>query len=140
MNYIEIASEMKDECLNWRLRKLNRELTAIYDFAFKPLKLKASQANIVMAIALLGPCPPGEIGKVLSLERSTVSRNIDVMRNNGWITVTESEAGRITSLSISAEGKKLIKKIYPAWKKAQKSSRALLAKNLDFISKLGCTK
>ena len=71
------------DCLSVRVRLLSRTITAIYDDALRPLGLTAGQLNVLVVIAKRGPISPGEIARRLNMEKSTVSRNLARMRDNG---------------------------------------------------------
>src|SRR3954449_13050615 len=68
------------ECVAVRLRMLNRVITNIYDNALRPLDLKVSQMNILVAAAKMGTARPTEVCQYLHLDVSTLSRNVERMR------------------------------------------------------------
>ena len=47
----DITARIAGECLAVRLRRLNREVTALYDEALRPLGLKTSQLNMLVMIS-----------------------------------------------------------------------------------------
>ena len=120
------AELIAGECLAVRVRLLNRTITAIYDDALRPLGLTAGQLNIMVVIAKRGPLSPGDVARRLNMEKSTVSRNVERMRKNGWVTVMAAESGRKQHLALTREGKTLLEKSVPAWNEAQTKARAVL--------------
>ena len=114
------------ECLAVRIRLLNRTVTNIFDEALRPLKVKVSQLNVLMVVAKLGPISPGGVARRLSMEKSTVSRNVERMRTRGWLKVSEGDSGRKQVLELGSNGRRLIEKSLPFWKKAQAQAEALL--------------
>ncbi len=122
------ADLIAGECLAVRVRMLNRTITAIYDDALRPLGLTAGQLNVLVVIARRSPISPGEVARRLNMEKSTVSRNIERMRNNGWLTVTAAESGRKQQLALTRQGKTLLEKSVPAWDEAQTRARAVLGR------------
>jgi DNA-binding MarR family transcriptional regulator len=122
------ADLIAGECLAVRVRLLNRTITAIYDDALRPLGLTAGQLNILVVIGKRGPISPGEVARRLNMEKSTVSRNIERMRKNGWLTVTAAESGRKQQLTLTRQGKTLLQKSVPAWEEAQTRTRAVLGR------------
>lgn len=128
------------DCLNVRVRLLNRTITAIYDDALRPLGLTAGQLNVLVVIAKRGPISPGEIARRLNMEKSTVSRNLARMRDNGWITVTAGESGHKQRLTLNGRGKALLERSLPAWEEAQTQARAVLGqRGADSIRSIGNT-
>ena len=114
------------ECIAVRIRLLNRTVTKIFDEALRPLGVKVSQLNVLMVVAKRGPMSPGDVARRLSMEKSTVSRNVDRMKTHRWLKVTEGDSGRKQILELGPAGRKLIEKSLPYWKKAQAQTEALL--------------
>ena len=115
-------------CIVARLRMLNREVTGIYDDALRPLDVKVSQTNVLTAIAKLEPVSPRVIGKLLRIEQSTLSRNLERLRTRGWLRVVSGDDERSHRLEITAKGHRLLEKALPLWKRAQKDAEDLLGK------------
>ena len=120
------ADVIARECLASRIRRLNRQVTAIYDDVLRPLGLKVSQLNVMALIAKKGSCTASEVGSILQLEKSTLSRNLDRLRKQGWIEVEAGEDGRSRLLSVSSSGKRLLSRALPRWREAQRRTRKLL--------------
>jgi DNA-binding MarR family transcriptional regulator len=110
------------------VRLLNRTITGIYDDALRPLGLTSGQLNILVFIARRGPVAPGEVARRLNMEKSTVSRNIERMRKNGWLLVTTADPGRGQNLLLARQGKALLEKSLPAWDGAQARAREVLGR------------
>ncbi len=113
------------ECLAVRLRTLNRAVTALYDDALRPHGLRVGQLNLLVAVARMGQAKPGDLCRVLQMDKSTLSRDVQVMCRNGWVTLPD-DGGRARPIQISPEGSALLKRVVPAWQTAQKKARQLL--------------
>ena len=113
------------ECIAVRLRMLNRVVTNIYDEALRPLGLKVSQMNILVAAAKMGTARPAEISERLHLDVSTLSRNVERMKARGWLEVVPDDDGRAQPFRLTAQGRKLLEKAAPLTTKpiAGKTSR-----------------
>ena len=107
------------ECVAVRLRMLNRVITNIYDKALRPLELKVSQMNILVAAAKMGTARPLEVCEYLHLDVSTLSRNVERMKARGWLEVVPDEDGRSQPFQLTPQGRKLLHKAIPAWSEAQ---------------------
>jgi DNA-binding MarR family transcriptional regulator len=131
------------DCLAVRVRLLNRTITAIYDDALRPLGVTAGQLNVLVIIANRGPISPSEIARRLNMEKSTVSRNLARMRDNGWTTVATvatGESGHKQRLTLNGRGKALLERSLPAWEEAQSQTRAVLGqRGADSIRSIGNT-
>ncbi len=116
------------ECLAVRLRMINRVVTNIYDEPLRPLGLKVSQMNILVAAAKLKVARPAEICDRLHLDVSTLSRNVERMKARGWLEVVPDEDGRAQPFRLTAEGRKLLRKASAGWRKSQEQATKLLGK------------
>ena len=115
-----------EQCLAGRLRILNRVVTNMYDEALRPLGVKTSQLNILVAAGKLGLARPAEICERLHLDTSTLSRNVERMRAKGWFEVVGDVDGRAQPFRLTTKGHKLVEKAKPRWEEAQKKVRKLL--------------
>src|SRR6188508_882735 len=126
-------------CIAVRLRLLNRVITSFYDEALRPLGLKVSQLNILIVTAKLGLARPAQVCEILQLDTSTLSRNVERMRANGWLEVVPDKDARVQPVRLTAKGRGLIEKALPAWEEAQCQARQLLGKEgialLDKVAK-----
>ena len=121
-------------CIAGRLRLLNRVVTNIYDDALRPFGLKISQGNILILTGKLGVASPVQVSEYLQLDISTLSRNVELMRKNGWLEEVPGEDARSHPFRLTTEGKRLIEKAIPAWEKAQAEAKELLGD--DFVAVL----
>jgi DNA-binding MarR family transcriptional regulator len=61
------------------------------------------------------------------LERSTISRNLALMQNRGWVAVTETSAtGRAMSVTITDAGRTAFTSAGTAWRRAQADAARML--------------
>src|SRR3954465_15315447 len=89
-----MIDKMAGECIAVRLRMLNRVITNIYDDVLRPLNLKVSQMNILVAAAKLETARPAEVCEHLQLDVSTLSRNVERMKARGWLEIVPDADGR----------------------------------------------
>ena len=113
-----------DECVGYRVRALNRLITRIYDEELRPFGIRFSQMNILTAVTLEGPIQPVEVARILSLEKSTLSRNVRIMEDNGWVMALPVPNGQ--TLEATPAGRRLLKRAAPAWRAAQDQVTELL--------------
>ena len=57
------------------------------------------------------------------MDKSTVSRNIDRMREHGWLAVQAGTTGRDQLIELRAKGRQLLGRSLPRWKAAQSRAR-----------------
>ena len=119
------------ECIGFRVRMLNRMITAIYDDALADVGLKTSQFNLLVAVTNREESRPAELAKILAMDESTLSRNVERMCVKGWLRLEPDNDRRSHLIRVTDKGLALIRKGYPAWQKAQEEvSRRLGADNL----------
>jgi len=126
----DLLSTMATDCLGFRIRRLNRVVSAYYDDGLRPYKAKLSQINLLIIVWRFENITPSELSKIAQIDTSTLSRNLERIIARGWIQSTPSADGRSYHLSVTTDGKKMLKKIYPAWKEAQKKTEKLLGNEL----------
>ncbi len=120
------VSQIANECIAVRLRLINRAVSNIYDDALRPFGLKVSQMNILVVVSLRKIVRPSEIGEVLQIDRSTLSRNIDRMKSRDWLESIEDEDARAQPVRLTKSGKDLLKEVSPAWEEAQAQATELM--------------
>jgi DNA-binding MarR family transcriptional regulator len=120
---------MANECIGGRLRVLNRVVTKLYDDALRPLGLKGSQLNVLVAAAKLGLARPAVVCGVLQMDASTLSRNVERMRAKGWLEVVPGEDARAQPFRLTARGKALLGRAVSAWERAQRAAGELLGRD-----------
>lgn len=113
-------------CIAVRLRLLNRVITNLYDESLRCLGLKVSQLNILVVTAKLGLARPAKVCDLLQLDSSTLSRNVERMRAQGWLEVVPGDDARMQPFRLTSQGKRLIEKAIPAWEDAQRQATKLL--------------
>src|SRR3954447_18052182 len=121
-----MIDKIAGECVAVRLRMLNRVITNIYDNALRPLDLRVSQMNILVAAAKMGTARPLAVCEYLHLDVSTLSRNVERMRARGWLEVVPDEDGRSQPFQLTPRGRKLLEKAVPAWTEAQQQVKQVL--------------
>ena len=99
-------------------------LTAIYEDAVRPLGLKATQMNVMTAVAARGEGRLSEIADMIALEPSSLSRIALVMRRNGWVElVPDPEDERARVIRLTHAGERLYAEAFPLWRRAQAEAR-----------------
>lgn len=115
----EIAQQMTRDCIALRLRHLNRMVTRLYDDALRPFGFTTNQLNILATIVSRGPIAPGQLGQMLGMEKSTISRTLDRMVKHGWIDIGPGKDRRSQSLKATPQGRQLLATAAPVWHELQ---------------------
>ncbi len=125
-----VVDEIFDSCLLMRSRLIARVVTGIYDQELRPFAINSPQLALLVIISKTGPVSRSEIGRFHNQDRSTLTRNLQIMVAKGWVEEIEDKAsGRSRPLGLTKTGKDLLHKAMPAWRAAQKHAKAVLGKN-----------
>ena len=115
----EIAENTTAACISTRVRQLSRIITRVYDDALRPLGITASQFTLLTQLAQQDGITAVEIGHSLDIEKSTLSRNLKRLLNDGHITMDPPAGRRGRGLHLTPKGESVIQRGFPVWKDAQ---------------------
>ena len=132
----QLTDTIAEECIAVRMRMLNRVVTNIFDEALRPLGLKVSQLNVLVATARMGIARPAEISDRLKLFRHVNTQpNVERMIAKEWLEVVPDEDGRAQPFRLTASGSRLLESAKPKWEQAQIETAQLLGES--FTSEVG---
>ena len=95
----------------------------------RPFALRISQANILSAISYMGKVRPAEVSRILRIEKSTLSRDVELMKQRGWLESEPPAGGRNQMIRLTADGKNLLGNVQPSWEKAQAEAKRLIGED-----------
>ncbi|RIV17795.1 MarR family transcriptional regulator [Fibrisoma montanum] len=103
--------ESQNYCIAGRLRMLARVVTGLYNDTFAAEGVTFAQASLLMYIFPQPGVRQATLSKQLQIEKSAVSRDIQLMQRNGWITDNVRKG-----LYLTDEGAALAKRCHKLWK------------------------
>ena len=98
-------------CIAGRLRMLARVVTGRYNDAFVSEGVTFAQAGLLMHIFAQPGIRQAGLSKLLQIEKSAMSRDVQLLQKNGWLT-DNLRAG----LFLTEEGRLLAKRCHKIWK------------------------
>lgn len=113
-------------CLCGSLRRTSRALTQWYENALRPLGLRATQFTILQALSLAGEVTQSELGEILSMDSTTLTRSLQIMSRKGWIAARRGKDRRERRLRLARAGETQFKRALPVWEKVQSRLRGRL--------------
>jgi DNA-binding MarR family transcriptional regulator len=124
----DLAEEVRAACLGARVARLHRVVARVYEQALHTVGLSLPQMEILTELMTArGPVRPTALAARLMVERSTLSRNLAVMQQRGWVTAVEtSPTGRAMSVIIADTGIAVFTSASTAWHRAQTSMATML--------------
>jgi len=124
----DFARLMASECLAVRVRRLGRVITRVYDAALAPHGITIAQLNLLTAIVAADGARLTDLGRILDVEKSTLSRDLQRMELLGWIRFDPRQSSRGRTISLTTAGTRLLLEVRPAWEKAQETARSQLGR------------
>ena len=106
-------------CTNLKLRQLSRAVTRHYDAYVAPLGLKNTQYSLLSHVVKLGPLRPGDLARRMRLEASTLTRNLQPLLAQGWLTLGPGDDARSRLVDATEAGRAKRAEAQRAWKQAQ---------------------
>lgn len=113
----------KIPCMCGSFRRTTRALTQCYENALRPAGLRATQFTILQALSLAGEVTQGELGEMLVLDSTTLTRTLHLMSARGWVAERRGKDRRERYLRLSRAGTTQFKRALPAWEKVQSGLR-----------------
>lgn len=118
------------ECSCHMIRKSARKITQFYEGSLREAGIKPTQFSILAALANTGPVQLTQLADGLLLERTSLTRNLNVLAHNGWVELqTGEEDLRQRVVSLSKKGYEQLDRAIPYWKKAQKAIASEMGQN-----------
>ena len=124
----DLAAEVRSACLGMRVARLHRVIARCYEQALQTEGLTQPQMEVLTTlISAAGPVRPAALAGSLMLERSTVSRNLALMQDRGWVAVAETSAtGRAMAVTVTDAGLAAFTGASAAWRRAQADAARIL--------------
>jgi len=99
------------QCVNMQMLRTSHFIMKAYDEAYRDLGVRATQTPVLGILARNQSATIREIADEMESERSVMSRKLQVMEKNGWIT--ESTNGKEKTFTLTDAGRKLMEKVWP---------------------------
>lgn len=106
-------------CTNLKIRQLGRMVTRHYDQYLSQVGLKNTQYALLSHVVTLGPIRPGDLARRMQMDASTLTRNLQLMAAQGWLTVGAGENARSRLVEATVAGTAIRAEGQRAWKAAQ---------------------
>lgn len=106
-------------CSNMKLRRLTRLVSRHYDVHLARCGLKTTQYSLLAAVAEAGPIQQGDLARLLSLDASTLTRNLRPLVDAGLLSVDAGSDARSRQVSVTPAGLALRQQARQHWKQAQ---------------------
>lgn len=113
-------------CVSTNLRKTTRIVSAHYDALMRSTGLHANQIMLLVPLYLAGPTPINQVATWLSLDRTTLQRNLKPIEALGLVSIRPGDDLRTRIVSLTEAGRRKLVEGLPLWEKAQREVLQLL--------------
>lgn len=110
-------------CACANLRRAARLVTQRYDRQLQPAGIKATQFTLLQALTQAGDILQGNLGDLLGLDSTTLTRTLSLLRRKGWMQTKPGADRREVRVTLTAEGKRKYLSALPYWHSAQRQLR-----------------
>ncbi len=107
-------------CTCAELRKASRAVTLLYDNAFKSSGLLSTQLSVLRVISKSDPLKVSQLAEELGMDRTTLTRNLSVLKRQGFIKISPGKDQRTRIVTITSSGSNSIAKTIPLWNEVQR--------------------
>jgi DNA-binding MarR family transcriptional regulator len=112
-------------CTCFKLRKLTRTMSRLYDQHLATVGLKTTQYSVLTNVAREA-LPVAELAERLGTERTTLTRNLKPLIEAEWVVLMPGADSRQRIVTITGAGRAKVKAAYVAWRAAQTEFEQLI--------------
>ncbi len=113
-------------CMCASFRRASRALTQLYDEAMRPTGIKGTQFTVLQALSLAGKVSQRELGQILAIDSTTLTRTLEIMGRRGWVAKEPGKDRREWRLRLTRAGESQFKRALPSWEEVQSRLRSQL--------------
>jgi DNA-binding MarR family transcriptional regulator len=124
---LELCARVARECTANSLRRASRQVSAVFDEAIAETGLRGTQFTLLTALAMGGgEMPLTRLAEVLSLDRTTLTRNLLPLQRDKLVESRPVPDGRVRKMALTQRGQQALERALPRWEAAQKRMVATL--------------
>ena len=101
-------------------------MTQHYDAELAQAGLKTTQYSLLSHVMKLGPVRPGDLARAMTLDASTLTRNLRPLLAAGWVELAAGGDARSRSVTLTEAGRAKRAEGQRRWRVAQEGLNALL--------------
>lgn len=111
---------MDDRCICTALRQAAAQSTAHYDTVLAPSGIKVTMFRLLRRIEAAKSISITELAEIVGLDRSTLGRNLRVLRKQSLVEIGTGKDARSRHVSLTEVGRERLQEAVPLWQKAQR--------------------
>ncbi|MCU0827218.1 MAG: MarR family winged helix-turn-helix transcriptional regulator [Tabrizicola sp.] len=102
-------------CLTHGLMRTARAVARGFEAEAASLGVTAPQFTVLARLSFMGPMTVTQIAAVVDTDRTTMSRNLAVMAERGWITQARADDRRERVWQLADDGRSTLAAVMPVW-------------------------
>jgi DNA-binding MarR family transcriptional regulator len=113
-------------CACATIRRASRAVTQLYDTWLRDHGIEGPQFALLALLERLGESSQTAMARRFDLDKTTLSRNLRLLKQRGWIQIAPGRDARERRVTLTASGRRRLAAARPAWRKAQSQLRSAL--------------
>jgi len=105
-------------CGSLNFRRTARAITRLYDMALQESGIRSTQFGLLIGIAKTQPVAMGTLADTLVVDRTTLTRSLRLLQQDGLITISKRSTMRQRFLKLTPAGEKALERSLPLWRAA----------------------
>lgn len=114
--------EVATGCVCQALRRAARAITRSYDEALVGTGVTTTQFSILVAVELHGAPTISRLADTLSLDRTTLTRDLVPLERRALIEIRPGEDRRARLVELTPQGRSAVSHAYPRWRAVQEDA------------------
>lgn len=110
----------KSKCYCITMCRAANAITSFYDEGLKPAGITTKQFSLLIHLSRLGEASTVELADYVNLERSTVTRNLKALLDQGWIEDRAGSGRRNHKYVVTQKGMEKLEETDLFWEEMQK--------------------
>ena len=113
-------------CACANLRRAARAVTRLYNRELLSDGIEITQFTLMMTLSHVGEISQGELGEILALDSTSLTRMLKLLKDHGWVQAKEGHDRRFRLFRLTNAGQEKFQHCLPNWKHAEEQLRAVL--------------
>ncbi|MDR1125436.1 MAG: MarR family winged helix-turn-helix transcriptional regulator [Deltaproteobacteria bacterium] len=121
------AEQKAQPCCCIHLRSAARAVTGLYDAAIEASGLRITQFATLKTLHRLGPTCLNDLAEAMRLDRTTLVRNLELLKKQGLVEENRRAGGKARLVRITGQGEAKRREIEPLRDRAREKLHAALS-------------
>src|SRR4051812_18548804 len=111
--------DLAGSCAGLATRRIARAMTRAFDDALAPSGVRLTELSMLVAAGIAPEAPLSRLAQALSLDRTTLTRELKRLEDRGLLNVVPGEDRRSRVVQLTETGRSTLADAVPRWRAAQ---------------------